>query len=63
VSCYGIGWSPTLLSIEPKHALGAKGVVDLTGIVGYYTFRSMQMNVVQFPTAKDAATLPRISDK
>ena len=28
---------------------GKKGVIDLTGILGYYTFLAMQMNVAEYP--------------
>jgi 4-carboxymuconolactone decarboxylase len=43
-----------------KTRFGAKGVVDLTGIVGYYTFLAMQLNAAQYPIAKDAKKLPRM---
>jgi 4-carboxymuconolactone decarboxylase len=43
-----------------KARFGAKGVVDLTGIVGYYTFLAMQLNAAQYPIAKDAKKLPRM---
>jgi 4-carboxymuconolactone decarboxylase len=44
-----------------KLRFGAKGVVDLTGIVGYYTFLSMQLNAAKYrDPAKDAKTLPRM---
>jgi 4-carboxymuconolactone decarboxylase len=43
-----------------KARFGAKGVVDMTGIVGYYTFLAMQLNVAQYPLAKDAKKLPRM---
>ena len=43
-----------------KTRFGAKGVVDLTGIVGYYTFLAMQLNAAQYPPAKDAKKLPRM---
>ena len=32
-----------------KARLGMKGVVDMTGIAGYYTFLAMQLNVARFP--------------
>jgi hypothetical protein len=35
-----------------KSRLGMKGVVDMTGIVGYYTFLAMQLNVAQYPAAR-----------
>jgi len=40
--------------------LGTKGIVDMTGIVGYYTFLAMQLNVAQYPTGRDAVALPRM---
>jgi len=43
-----------------KMRFGAKGVVDMTGIVGYYTFLAMQLNAAQYPPAKDAKKLPRM---
>jgi 4-carboxymuconolactone decarboxylase len=43
-----------------KTHFGAKGVVDMTGIVGYYTFLAMQLNAAQYPPAKDAKKLPRL---
>ena len=32
-----------------KARLGMKGVVDITGIVGYYTLLAMQLNVARYP--------------
>jgi len=43
-----------------KSRFGTKGVVDMTGIVGYYTFLSMQLNAAQYPTPKDGRKLPRM---
>ena len=43
-----------------KTRFGATGVVDMTGIVGYYTFLAMQLNAAQYPPAKDAKKLPRM---
>src|SRR5580704_3304442 len=43
-----------------KTRFGAKGVVDMTGIVGYYTFLAMQLNAAQYAPAKDAKKLPRL---
>jgi 4-carboxymuconolactone decarboxylase len=43
-----------------KSRLGMKGVVDMTGIVGYYTFLAMQLNVAQYPAIKDGKKLPRV---
>jgi 4-carboxymuconolactone decarboxylase len=42
-----------------KSRFGTKGVVDMTGIVGYYTFLAMQLNAAQYPTPKEAKKLPR----
>ena len=42
-----------------KSRLGMKGVVDMTGIVGYYTFLAMQLNVAQYPVAVDGKKLPQ----
>ena len=42
-----------------KSRLGMKGVVDMTAIIGYYTFLAMQLNVAQYPTAADGNKLPR----
>jgi 4-carboxymuconolactone decarboxylase len=43
-----------------KARFGAKGIIDMTGIVGYYTFLAMQLNAAQYPVAKDARKLPRM---
>jgi 4-carboxymuconolactone decarboxylase len=44
-----------------KSRFGARGVVDLTGIVGYYTFLAMQLNVAQYhQPSKDGKPLPRM---
>jgi 4-carboxymuconolactone decarboxylase len=43
-----------------KLRLGAKGVVDMTGIVGYYTLLAMQLNVAQYPAPANAMKLPRL---
>jgi 4-carboxymuconolactone decarboxylase len=44
-----------------KSLLGTRGVVDLTGIVGYYTLIAMQLNVAQYPATpgKGLSPLPR----
>jgi 4-carboxymuconolactone decarboxylase len=44
-----------------KSRLGMKGVVDMTGIVGYYTLLAMQLNVAQYPGATDGQKLPRVA--
>lgn len=43
-----------------RSRFGPKGVVDLTGIVGYYTFLAMQLNVAKYPVATDGKKLPRL---
>src|SRR3984885_5286597 len=43
-----------------KSRFATRGVVDLTGIVGYYTFLGMQLNAAQYPVPKDAKKLPRM---
>jgi 4-carboxymuconolactone decarboxylase len=42
-----------------RSRFGTKGVVDMTGIVGYYTFLAMQLNVAQYQVATDGKKLPR----
>jgi 4-carboxymuconolactone decarboxylase len=44
-----------------RSRFGRNGVVDMTGIVGYYTFLAMQLNVAQYPVAMDGKKLPRVS--
>jgi 4-carboxymuconolactone decarboxylase len=39
---------------------GSKGVVDLTGLSGYYTLLAMQLNVARYPIPKDAKPLTRM---
>jgi 4-carboxymuconolactone decarboxylase len=43
-----------------KARFGSKGVVDMTGIVGYYTFLAMQLNVARYQVAMDGNKLPRM---
>ena len=43
-----------------KARFGTKGVVDMTGILGYYTFLAMQLNAAQYPPTKDAKKLARM---
>jgi len=43
-----------------KARFGTKGVVDMTGIVGYYTFLAMELNAAQYPVPKDGKKLPRM---
>jgi 4-carboxymuconolactone decarboxylase len=38
---------------------GKKGVVDLTGIAGYYTFLAMQLNAAGYEGPRDGQKLPR----
>ena len=46
--------------VEKK--FGKKGAVDLTGIVGYYTFLAMQMNMAQYKAPADGPRLSRFPD-
>src|ERR1700742_2358391 len=45
---------------KAKVRFGTKGVVDMAGIVGYYTFLAMQLNVAQYPAPKDFKKLQRM---
>jgi len=45
-----------------KARFGTKGVVDTTGIAGYYTFLAMQLNVAQYKNPKDSSKLPRLPE-
>lgn len=45
-----------------EQRFGRRGVVDLTGINGYYALLAMQMNVARYPIPADAAKLPRLPD-
>jgi len=38
---------------------GKKGVVDMTGIVGYYTFLAMQLNVARYQFSGEGPRLSR----
>ena len=38
---------------------GKQGIVDLTGIAGYYTLLAMELNVAQYAGPKDGLRLPR----
>jgi 4-carboxymuconolactone decarboxylase len=42
-----------------KLRFGNKGIVDMTGIVGYYSFLAMQLNAANYPTPRGTALLPR----
>jgi 4-carboxymuconolactone decarboxylase len=45
-----------------KNRFGAKGVVDMAGICGYYTFLAMQLNVATYQTVvKDGNKLPPLA--
>jgi len=41
---------------------GRKGIVDLTGIAGYYTLLAMQLNVARYPVPAEGARLPRFPE-
>jgi 4-carboxymuconolactone decarboxylase len=41
-----------------ERRFGKPSVVDLVGVIGYYTFNAMMLNVAEFP-AKDGVHLPR----
>jgi 4-carboxymuconolactone decarboxylase len=43
-----------------KSRFGAKGVVDMTGILGYYAFLAMQLNAAQYPLPQGAKKLSRM---
>jgi len=43
-----------------KSRLGMKGVVDMTGIIGYYTFLAMQLNVAKYPATEASKKVPRV---
>ena len=42
------------LNVEAVEALGQDGVVDLVGIVGYYSMISMTINVFDVPLPEGA---------
>jgi len=37
---------------------GERGIIDLTGICGYYSFLAMMMNVARTPAPADAQGVP-----
>ncbi len=41
-----------------KSRFGTRGVVDLNGILGYYTFLAMQLNAAEYPIPPDGRKLP-----
>ena len=45
-----------------KARFGEKGVVDLTGVVGYYTFLAMQLNAAQYKIPADGVGLKRLPE-
>jgi hypothetical protein len=49
----------TLPSIEPTIVLARQGVVDMTGISGYYTFLAMQLNMAHYEFAGEDPRLSR----
>jgi 4-carboxymuconolactone decarboxylase len=42
---------------------GDKGVVDLAGLIGYYSFVSVTLNVFEVPTPPDAKLLSETPDR
>jgi 4-carboxymuconolactone decarboxylase len=42
-----------------KERFGERGLVDLTGLIGYYSFVSVTLNVFQVPVPPGAASLPK----
>ena len=51
----------TFAKVEKR--FGKKGVVDLAGIAGYYTFLAMEMNTARHPAPAEGGThLPRLPD-
>lgn len=48
---------PTYARAEQR--FGNKGIVDITGICGYYSFLGMQLNVARYPVPPDAPRLSR----
>jgi 4-carboxymuconolactone decarboxylase len=45
-----------------KTRFGEKGVVDLTGVAGYYTFLAMQLNAAQYKIPQGEAGLKRLPE-
>ena len=48
--------------IEPRaleKRWGRQGVVDLAGLIGYYSFVSVTLNVFEVPTPQDAKLLEK----
>lgn len=44
---------------KAEKRFGTKGVVDMAGISGYYTFIAIQLNMARHPVPADAPPLPR----
>ena len=42
-----------------KQRFGERGLVDLTGLIGYYSFVSVTLNVFEVPVAPGAQLLPK----
>jgi 4-carboxymuconolactone decarboxylase len=42
--------------------VGEQGVIDITGLQGYYALIAMTLNVSRFELPKDGRRLPRIPD-
>jgi 4-carboxymuconolactone decarboxylase len=45
-----------------ERRFGRKGVVDLTGIVGYYTLLAMQLNAAKYQIPNDGKKLSRLPE-
>jgi hypothetical protein len=45
-----------------KERFGGKGVVDLTGLAGYYTLLAMQLNAAQYKISDNAVGLKRLPE-
>lgn len=45
---------------KARARFGEKGVVDITGVVGYYTLLAMQLNIAQTPPSGPIPRLPRL---
>jgi len=43
--------------------LGKKGVVDLTGLAGYYSLLAMELNVARYPLPRDGVPLPALPQR
>jgi hypothetical protein len=55
----GIAWELCIVQ-SAKKRFDTQGVVDLSGIVEYYTILAMQLNAAQNPVPKDGLKLPRM---